>query len=136
MKYIRIKEQEVLPSLEHLSPFKCLVIISESVSQTRQNEVSDWLVKSGCFVMCAWGNNCSSWDDSVDWANIEQFNYNPIPPESFVLTTWHENESLEEAMFFMKHSITHEVHKLEYVVILHISSENQEAEFCALYANA
>lgn len=136
MKYIRIDEQEALPTLEYASPFKCLVIISESVSQTKQNEISNWLVKSGCFVMCAWGNNCSSWDDSVDWANIELFNYNPIPPESLVLTTWHENETLEEAMFFIKHLITHEVHKLEYVIVLHISAVNQETEFYTLYTNA
>jgi len=136
MKYIQIKEQESLPSLGHLSPFKCLVIISEGVSQARQDEISDWLVKSGCVVMCAWGNNCSSWDDSVDYANIELFNFKPIPPESFVLTTWHENESLEETIFFIKHSITHEVHNLENVVFLHISSNNQESKFSALYANA
>jgi hypothetical protein len=82
------------------------------------------------------GNNCSSWDDSVDYANLELFNHNPIPPESFVLTTWHENESLEEAMFFIKHAVTHEVHKLENVILLHISPKNESAEIALQYENA
>lgn len=136
MKYIQINAQSELPSLEYLSPFKCLVVVSENISQERQSEISNWLVKSGCFVMCAWGKNCSSWDDSVDFANIEQFNYEPIPPESFVLTTWHENESLEEVMFFIKHIAAHESHHLENVVLLNISSENRSAEFGLMYAKA
>ena len=136
MNYIQVKEQEELPSIEHLYPFKCLVIISESVSQARQSEISMWLVKSGCVVMCAWGINCSAWDDSVDDASIEMFNYDLPPPERFVLTTWHENESLEDAMFFLKHTITHPEHDLENAVLLHISSQNQCSEIVTEFENA
>ncbi|RYY77220.1 MAG: hypothetical protein EOO52_07010 [Gammaproteobacteria bacterium] len=136
MNYIQLKAQEALPSIEHLYPFKCLVIISESVSQARQDEISMWLVKSGCVVMCAWGINCSSWDDSVDCASIEMFNYNQPLPERFVLTTWHENEPLEEAMFFLKHTISHPEHDLENVVLLHISSKSQRNEIIAEFENA
>ncbi len=136
MNYIQVKEQESLPSIEHLYPFKCLVIISESVSQARQDEISMWLVKSGCVVMCAWGINCSSWDDSVDCASIEMFNYDLPPPERFVLTTWHENESLDDVMFFLKRAISHSEHELENVVLLHISSKNQVNEIFAKFENA
>ena len=52
MLYLRINEQGELPALEHLHPFKCLVVISEVVSPARQEEISYWLVKSGCMVMC------------------------------------------------------------------------------------
>lgn len=133
MKYIQITDKGNLPDINYLKAFKCLIIISENVSQTRQGEISHWLVKSGCLIVCAWGINCSSWDDSVDDANIELCNYSPIPPESFVVSTWHENESLEEAMFFIKHIISHESHKLENIVFLHISSQDQSANFISQY---
>jgi hypothetical protein len=42
--------------------------------------------------MMAWGRECSSWDDSVDWANIDKFGDSPIPDDECVVTTWHEDE--------------------------------------------
>jgi hypothetical protein len=43
----------------------------------------------GCLYMMAWGIDCSIRDDAVDWANISDFDFKPIPPERFVMTTWH-----------------------------------------------
>ena len=50
----------------------------------------------------AWGLECSEWDDSVDWAVLEKFDFGKIPDGHFVMTTWHENETLEEALCFAK----------------------------------
>ena len=73
MEYLQLRNNEVLPQIKTPHPFKCVVIIDASVSQEWQTKVSKWLVNSGCLYMMAWGNDCSSWDDSVDYANIEQF---------------------------------------------------------------
>jgi hypothetical protein len=50
----------------------------------------------------AWGLDCSLWDDSVDYANIEKFETDEIPDEQFVMTTWHTDDTLEEVLRFAK----------------------------------
>ena len=125
MEYLQLQNNDLLPNIDSLNPFKCVVVIEALVSQEWQAEVSEWLVNSGCLFMLAWGNNCSSWDDSVDVANLERFEYQEIPAESFVMTTWHEQESLSEVFEFCKKFAMHEVEKLENTLILHISTENK-----------
>lgn len=50
----------------------------------------------------AWGVDCWLWDDSIDEENLEQFDYGTIPDEQFVMTTWHSDDTLEEAVRFAK----------------------------------
>lgn len=75
--------------------------------------------------MMAWGKDCSSWDDSIDYANMRQFDYEDIPDDDFVYTTWHENQSLSELFFFCLTCASHPTVELPLVTILHISDENQ-----------
>lgn len=128
MKYIQLSGACELPDISCFGKFKSIVVVEEKVSDVRQNEISKWLVDSGCMYMMAWGIDSSSWDDSVDWANIEQFDYAPIPEESSVITTWHEDESLSEVFWFSKFCASHEHHELN-LIVLHISSANKEDEF-------
>lgn len=136
MEYLQLRNNEELPQIKTPHPFKCVVIIDASISQEWQVNVSKWLVNSGCLYMMAWGNDCSSWDDSVDYANIEQFENQEIPPESFVMTTWHESESLSEVFEFCKNFATHEVKTLENVVLLHISENNMSETISQAYESA
>ena len=77
-------------------------------SEWRQT-VSEWLVDQGCLYMMAHGDECSLWDDSVDIANLEAFdwNFDDIPEDKHVTTTWHENESLEEVFFSPRIALCH-----------------------------
>lgn len=85
--------------------------------------------------MMAWGKDCSSWDDSVDLANLEQFGSGEIPDEKFVMTTWHEDEPLEDVIWFAKFSALHPTTPLENVLFLHIGSTDRQSEFKDLYRN-
>ncbi len=136
MKYIQINEQMGLPILEGLDPFKCVVIVDEDVAEEWQESVSQWLVDSGCRYMMAWGKNCSSWDDSVDMVNMEQFNFGEIPEESFVMTTWHEKETLNEVFWFAKNTAHHEHHDLKNILLIHISNRGRENEILEECKNA
>lgn len=56
--------------------------------------------------MCAWGATCSSWDCAFDYAvviprmdNSHEFDY-PDDFDHHVMTTWHENDSLDNARWF------------------------------------
>jgi hypothetical protein len=101
-EYFRIWEGQPLPAIDTFRPFKCVVIIQSPPSPEWQAAVSDWLVASGCLFMMAWGEGCSSWDDSVDYANLEAWNWGEIPEHSFVMTTWHDDEPLSEVLGFAR----------------------------------
>lgn len=133
MNYIQIKQNDTLPDILELKLYKCVVVIEDDVPLNRQNEISDWLVSSGCMYMMAWGRNCSSWDDSVDDSNLAQFDFQDIPDESLVITTWHDKEPLSEVFEFAKHTAHHENYNLTNCVILHLSPINKTDEFEKLY---
>ena len=69
--YLALHDGDDLKCIDGLRPFKCLILVTEKVAGPWQHSVSEWLVASGCLYMMAWGVNCSSWDDSVDIANLE-----------------------------------------------------------------
>ena len=78
--------------------------------------------------MMAWGNDSSSWDDSVDFANLEEFDFRDIPAKDLVMTTWHENESLAEVYGFAKRFATHPDAPIENTIIVDISTAERGAK--------
>ena len=70
------------------------------ISTTDQNAISLALVRFGCRYAVCMGHDCSTWDDSVDFANME---LDPeLTPEKFVMTTWHSDDSVDSiANFFL-----------------------------------
>ena len=137
MIYLRLSPDTALSPYRHTRPFRAIVIIEAKVSTTWQAQVSGWLVESGCLYMLAWGLNCSTWDDSVDWANLEHFDYE-VPKDAHVMTTWHENDTLPEVFKFAKewaHATSDSV-KIEETLLLHISEIDREREYATLFAAA
>jgi len=134
--YVCLKDGDILPDLGGMKLFKAIVVIEDDVSQMWQWEVSRWLVRSGCRYMMAWGKEPSSWDDSVDEANLEAFDYEDIPDTEFIMTTWHDDEELSEVFWFSKNSAGHPVYVLSETVILHISHTDKERQLKDLYATA
>lgn len=81
--------------------FVCIIFNNDPIiSNDEQNKISDNLIASNCrYAVCA-GHDCSSWDDSIDWAYIStDENYDP-PDETFVMPTWHDDETVNDIMFF------------------------------------
>ena len=128
VKYLRLQSGDALPPLDEPHPFKTIVIIEEEVSQIWQWDVSRWLVESGCAYMLAWGTECASWEESVNEANLEAFNYEDIPQDRIVLATSHEDEEVSEVFWFSKHRAQHPVHEMRNTLILHISAEGKKIE--------
>lgn len=123
------------PALER-KPTRVVVVADQLVEPGWQDLVSRWLVEIGCRYMLAWGPGCSSWDDSVDFANSEAFGYGDIPEEFDVVTTWHADEALAECMWSAKNCAMHPKVDLERTVILHIGLHGQEREMLDAYAEA
>ena len=65
-----------------------------------QSSLADQIITTGCRYACCSGVGCSRWDDAIDFAFIATDpNYQP-PDDRFVMTTWHERQSLGEVVGF------------------------------------
>ena len=137
-QYIHLKPSEFPPSIYIESPFAAVVIIETQVTNDWRSIVSEWLVERGCLYMMAHGNDCSLWDDSVDIANLEAFdwNFDDIPDDKLVNTTWHENESLEEVFWFAKKCALPFSPKIKNIIILDITTNEREQTILSRYEKA
>ena len=135
-KYLRISEGGELPSIDHLGPFRAVVILDDEYSDNWQDIVSRWMVDAGCLYMMAWGPNCSSWDDSVDYAQIQKFLPDEAPEEQFVMTTWHNDESLEEVFWFAQTCAYDPYDLIKNTLVVHVGRRDREREFQALFEQA
>ena len=117
-----------LPPIGLASPFKAVLVLERAVAADWQSRVSEWLVKSGCLYMMAWGVECSSWDDSVDWAKLSVVGLDDIPDDQFVMTTWHNDESLADTFWFAGFTAHHPMVPLEHIAIIDIGPTHQLAK--------
>lgn len=134
--YIHLARGSTPPDLGARPPFRAVVIAEQAVPTDWQDEVSDWLVRSGCLFMMAWGRGCSSWDDAVDMANLRAFDYGDIPGNQFVMTSWHENESLSDVFWFVKRHALHEEVELQQTILVHVTDSSQEQLVLRAYNEA
>ena len=132
VEYVHLPAGSGLPSVSS-KPRRVLVLIEQDVEAAWQEDVSRWIVESGCLFMMAWGRNCSSWDDSVDHAMLEKFNYDEVPDDHFVMTTWHDYEPLSGAFFFARMCAFHPTIGLPLLTILDIREEGRESAILALH---
>jgi hypothetical protein len=126
----------VPPELVGGAPFLAVVIDEGKSPPEWQALVSEWLVEAGCLYMVAWGETSSSWDDSVDFANMKHFGFDEIPNDKFVMTAWFSHDPLEEAFWFAKNTAVHPTIKLGRTVLVHISARDNESELLRKYADA
>lgn len=134
--YVHLRPGYSLPDIEPLAPFRAMVVLEGEVSGDWRDDVSHWLVRSGCLYMMAWGLNCSLWDDSVDVANIEAFDFKEIPEDRFVVTTWHDDCPLSDAFDFCKRLAVHPSVNLPRVILLHVALSGEAERMLCAYADA
>ncbi len=124
------------PDLADVGRFCAVVVIEDDVTAEWRHRVTDHLYRSGCRYLLAWGRECSLWDDSMDWTNMEAFDFGDIPDEDFVMTTWRDDEPLSEVFWFCKNCAQLSPIDLPQVVILHVSAQPREAELPRTYEQA
>jgi hypothetical protein len=79
-----------------------LVIGDEAVSPEEQEQLSETIVREGCRYAVCFGRDCSSWDDSIDMVGVMDSVHGRSGP--LVMTTWHEEEPLEDVIEFFASS--------------------------------
>jgi len=136
VSYVYLPPGSDLPSIGAAGPFRAVLVLEQAVADDWQGHVSEWLVKSGCLYMMAWGVGCSSWDDSVDCANHSVVGLDDIPEDRFVMTTWHADNSLAETFWFAGFTASHPTVPLEHIAIIDIGLTNREDEMLQAYEAA
>lgn len=133
--YLHLASGGALPRLES-GHFKAVLVIDDNVTPEWQTAVSDWLVRSGCRYMMAWGQKCGEWDDSVDYASIRLFDFGEAPEDDFVMTTWHDKDSLMDTFWFSTHAAMHPSLNLEQIYIIHIAPSERSDEILQTFRDA
>lgn len=134
--YLHLSPGDGLPQLESVGNFKAILVIEDDVTPEWQAKVSDWLVRNGCRYMMAWGRKCSEWDDSVGDANSRVFDYREIPDDKFVMTTWHDRDSLKDTFWYSAHAAVHPSLDLDETYIIHIAPIGRSEELLQLFREA
>jgi hypothetical protein len=82
--------------------FFAVLVVADGTTETTE-ELGEWARRAlaqGLVYSCSWGPGCETVHDVVDWEELARHNYDTTGP--IVMTTWHEGETLDEAMnFFM-----------------------------------
>lgn len=133
MNYLHLSPDQAPPELS-CGPLRALIVSEIEVTQDWRNRIAEWLLKSGCLYVVAWGVECEDWHDTVDWSNLEEFDFGDIPDDRFVMTTWHTDEPLSEAMWFAGQCAFHPDIELGDTLILHVAKGAREAEMLEAYS--
>lgn len=132
VEYVHLPAGSDLPNVLS-EPRRTIVLIGEEVDAVWQGAVSKWIVESGCLYMMAWGHDCITWDDSVDHATLQKFDYGEVPEDSFVMTTRHDRDPLYEVFFYARVCAFHPTISLPLLTIVDITSVSREEAICSLY---
>jgi hypothetical protein len=133
LEYVHLRPNEAFPQLPS-GPLRVVIISETTVSDDWRNSTARWLVNGGCLYAVAWGTECEKWHDAVDWAVLETFDYGDIPDDKFVMTTWHDDEPLSEALWFAGNCAFHPDVELQLTLVLHVADEAKPDELIATYA--
>ncbi|MEM9085775.1 MAG: hypothetical protein AAGB23_07620 [Pseudomonadota bacterium] len=131
-RYLQLGPGQQPPSLE-AKPYRLIIVADAEVPDEWRKRVANWIWSIGARYVIAWGCSCEEWHDSVDWANLEAFDFGQVPDKDHIMTTWHANEPLSEAFWFAGFCAVHPDLELSETIILHISDANHREEMLAQY---
>lgn len=132
LSYIHLPAGSALPNLP-TGRWKIITITEQDVSAEWRGKVTDWLVAKGCLYSIPWGVQCSEWDDGFDGSFLKANNYVVEDDDKFVMTTWHENETLEETLWFAKVVASPPSGIFDGTLIVHVALQGREGALLAQY---
>jgi len=136
MEYFQLTEHNDLPGIGQFAPFKVVLAIGDTVSRSRQNEISNWLVEMGGKYVMICGSDCKSWEQSIRQANLGQVDIEDMGPREFVMITTHEHERLRNVFWHAKKHARHTHIKLNNMLAIHIGNRNRSVEYLSMFEKA
>lgn len=79
--------------------FICMLVLdARAVADAAIRQAAGQLLRQGAVYFCTWGPDCGRVHDLVDAAILEGHRHES--DESLILTTWHESEPFDEALWY------------------------------------
>lgn len=102
---------DLAPITRSLGHFVCLLIWDAStVAVDVVATVAERLLGSGCVYVCAWGDGCGRVHDIFDEVIVGDGTQVGTEGAIHVMTSWHENETLDSAIWFFLRSADPDEH--------------------------
>jgi hypothetical protein len=136
VSYLHLLAGQEPPVMQTDRGFLVILLIEQVAEDEWRSRVGDWLVRTECLYLVAWGHDCEQWHDGVDFAALAAFDFGEIPDDAFVMTTWHADELLSEALWFAAHAASHPTVSLDQTVLIHISPTERSAELIDAFERA
>jgi hypothetical protein len=97
-------------------------------------DLTDRIVRSDCRYSVCFGPSSSLWDDAIDWIVVmDEVAGRPSP---LVMTTWHDDESLDATVdFFFRHARTITWEPEQFLILILRGTDADEAEVLRLVAD-
>ncbi len=118
-------EPNEIPEFNLGCPHFGVLVMWDSLSESPERlwTVAQKLVALGGVYFCCWGSGCEVLHDTIDHAAKE----NEIAENSVLMTTWHDNESLQEVLwFFINTAFPHDAFEHTTKSMIAISVGNSE----------
>lgn len=128
-RYTRISENDPLPDISDLSPFKAILIVEDKPSAAWQTSVCEWLINHGCHYILAWGKDCYSWHKRIESIKSIYREYGNVSDRDSTITTWHDDWTLEQVFHYAKFASNHPTVNLSNILLVHLSSDDKESSF-------
>lgn len=81
--------------------YSLLLITLAAVPREEKNRIAAEITASGARYIVCWGLDCEDWHDTLDCAYLQTDENFAPPDERFVMTTWHDDEPLDAAVFHL-----------------------------------
>ena len=93
---------EILPLPQLTSGYYGMFLAMDARSEAASNlsDLAACLIKRGLVYLCTWGPDCERVHDMFDWGQIDLEIASEISDEYPLMTAGHEDESLDEALWF------------------------------------
>ena len=129
--YLHLPPDAAPPPSPIPAPFKAVLVLEAPTTPAWRDRIAAWLVERGCLYAMAWGTDCEAWHDAIDEAFIAAHPDGLPGDDQLIMTTWHDDEPLEELARFAAHDATHPSGELAAPLVLHIAQAPREAELLA-----
>jgi hypothetical protein len=75
-----------------------LAMDARPMSTNEISDIANWALDQGAVYVCVWGPDCERVHDIIDEVLVDR---NPdATDEDVIMTTWHDDEALNEALWF------------------------------------
>lgn len=136
IRYLHLDTANAVPPVQAHQPFKAVVIGDRPTAPDLRTAMCAWLNAAGCLYLMAWGTDARAWQEGVNLANLQAWDFGTIPDNRLIISTAHEQEELSEVFWFAKYTAMHPCATLDDVWLVHCAAAGRQTEIVELYEEA